>query len=77
MHHARKDFQLLSDKKYLYCLGGTSGNTKQKLFERYSIENKVWEELSPLEANFDLAFSINDKHFVGCFSDTLKDCYMN
>ena len=68
MKKPRANFFMLTDRKAVYCIGGT-GDGLSAHFERYSPEKREWTELAPLEQGFEPSFVVNDKYFICAFSD--------
>lgn len=67
MKQPRASFFMLTDKKFVYCLGGTVAGVPAS-FERYCPEKREWTELAPLEPGFEASFCVNDKYFICVFS---------
>lgn len=60
---------VLTDKKYIYCLGGvTEKDSKKPPFEKYDPSTKEWTPLAQLTSTFEPHLCINDKHFISVFS---------
>jgi Kelch motif len=67
--HARSRAFVLSDKKYIYSLGGEGfDGPNSSLFEKYDPETKLWTELSRLNRGFEPNLCMGDKHFISVFS---------
>ena len=65
---------VMTDKKHIYCLGGTAfDGPNHTLFEKYDTNTKTWSTLTPLDTKFEPKMAINDKHFVSCFGGSQKE----
>ena len=67
LRQPRAGFFMFTDKKFVYCLGGTAPGAPAG-FERYCPEKREWAELAPLEPGFEASYCVNDRHFVCVFS---------
>ena len=71
---ARYNAFIMSDKKNIYCLGGTTiDGPNHAVFEKYDCTTKTWSSLAPLDPKFEPKLCINDKHFISCFGENKKE----
>lgn len=75
MKRPRADYFMLTDRKALYCLGGTGADGATH-FERYCPEKKEWAELAPLEPGFVPTRCVGDRYFICAFSERDPQCFM-